>query len=164
MNGFREFCISLAERLCERLAIRLVGRPKVAKTIANTLLQYYVVFGDESRVRIAPSARINNALLNVQSGQIVIEDDVSFGHNVSLLTGTHLTEAMGRDRMTAVPPTGSDITVCRGAWVASNATILGPVRIGEHAVVAAGAVVTKDVASHTLVAGVPAVLVRRVDQ
>jgi acetyltransferase-like isoleucine patch superfamily enzyme len=43
--------------------------------------------------------------------------------------------------------------------VASNATILGPCVIGEHAVVAAGAVVTGDVPARTIYAGVPAKLV-----
>ena len=44
----------------------------------------------------------------------------------------------------------------QGAWVGSGAILLGPCRIGAHAVVAAGAVVTGDVAPETVVAGVPA--------
>ncbi|MEY2443252.1 MAG: hypothetical protein QOJ46_2678, partial [bacterium] len=47
-----------------------------------------------------------------------------------------------------------------GAWIGSGAIVLGPCRIGAHAVVAAGAVVTEDVAPETLVAGVPARTVR----
>jgi acetyltransferase-like isoleucine patch superfamily enzyme len=164
MRSVRAFGLSLAERWCESLAVRLVGRPKVARMIGQALLHHYVVFGDESLVTIAPSARINNALLNVASGRIIIEDDANFGHNVSLLTGTHATSALGRERMNAVPAGGRDIVVCRGAWIASNATVLGPVRIGEHAVVAAGAVVTRDVAAYTIVAGVPARPVRSVDE
>lgn len=44
----------------------------------------------------------------------------------------------------------------RGAWIATNATVVGPCVIGEHAVVAAGAVVTHDVAPYEIVAGNPA--------
>lgn len=163
MSFLREMRIKLAERLYEKLAVRLVRRPKVAQAIAEALLHEYVVFGDPSRVNIASSACINNALLNVQSGRIVIEEDVSFGHNVSLLTGTHSTSALGRARMNAVPAEGRDITISRGAWVASNATIIGPAFIGRHAVVAAGAVVTGNVPQNTIVAGIPARPLRRIE-
>ena len=49
------------------------------------------------------------------------------------------------------------------AWLGSNVTVLPGVRIGEGAVVAAGAVVTKDVASNTVVAGVPAKFIKKID-
>ncbi|MFT4034161.1 MAG: hypothetical protein QM679_01140 [Patulibacter sp.] len=51
-----------------------------------------------------------------------------------------------------------------GAWVAAGAIVLGPCVIGENAVVAAGAVVTGDVAPYTVVAGVPAKPVRRLER
>lgn len=163
MMSVRALGARLTERLCESLAVRLVRRPRVARTIGQALLHQYIVFGDESRVAIAPGARINNALLNVSSGRITIENDVMFGHNVTLLTGSHAIAARGKARLNAVPPDGRDIIVRTGAWIASNATIIGPAVIGEHAVVAAGAVVTGDVAANTLVAGVPARPLRQVD-
>ena len=164
MSSVRTFGINLAERLCESLAVRLVRRPRVARMIRQVLLQQYVIFGDESRVIIAPSACINNALLNVASGRIIIEEDAMFGHNVSLLTGSHATGVRRSARLMAIPSEGRDIIVRSGAWIASNATVIGPAIIGEHAVVAAGAVVTGDVAANTLVAGVPARPVRRLDE
>ena len=45
-------------------------------------------------------------------------------------------------------------------WIGANCVILGGVKIGEHAVIAAGAVVTKDVTSNTIVGGVPAVVIK----
>ncbi|MBX9853873.1 MAG: hypothetical protein K2X86_19190 [Cytophagaceae bacterium] len=48
-----------------------------------------------------------------------------------------------------------------GVWVASKATILRGVKIGEGAVIAAGAVVTKDVPPYTVVAGVPAKVIKK---
>lgn len=45
-------------------------------------------------------------------------------------------------------------------WIGTNCVILGGVTIGEHAVIAAGAVVTKDVAAYSIVGGVPAVLIK----
>ena len=69
-----------------------------------------------------------------------------------------------RRRQTAIQRSGRDVVVGEGAWLASHALVLGPCRIGEHAVVAAGSLVTRDVAPYTLVAGRPATLVRRIEQ
>ena len=49
------------------------------------------------------------------------------------------------------------------AWIGSNATILPGVTIGEGAIVAAGAVVTKDVMAKTIVGGVPAKLIKKIE-
>ncbi|HOO76632.1 MAG TPA: acyltransferase [bacterium] len=53
--------------------------------------------------------------------------------------------------------------VNRGASIGANATILCGVKIGEYAMVAAGAVVTDDVPAHCLVAGIPARIIKRLD-
>ena len=68
----------------------------------------------------------------------------------------------GKDRYMAVIPKGNDITIERGVWVASNVTIIGPCIIGEYAVVAAGYVVTKNVPPYSVVAGVPAKVVKEI--
>ena len=52
--------------------------------------------------------------------------------------------------------------ICRNAWIGAGATILPGVIIGENAVVAAGAVVTKDVAPDTIVGGNPAKFIKNV--
>jgi acetyltransferase-like isoleucine patch superfamily enzyme len=54
--------------------------------------------------------------------------------------------------------------VQRGASICSNATILAGVTIGEQAIVGAGAVVTHDVPAHTIVAGNPARIIRRIGE
>jgi acetyltransferase-like isoleucine patch superfamily enzyme len=115
-----------------------------------------VIFGDLDRVRIDPSATVNDALFNSVSGAITVERDAFFGHGVSLLTGTHDTAKVGVERQRAIPRDGRDIVVGEGAWIASNATVLGPCRIGAHAVIAAGALVVDDVPPNAVAAGVPA--------
>ena len=52
----------------------------------------------------------------------------------------------------------------RGVWVGSNATILQGVTIGEYSIVAAGAVVTRDVPPRTIVGGVPAKVIRHIEE
>lgn len=123
----------------------------------------YSVFGDPARLKLAPGAVVRNALFNTVSGTVTVEENAFFGQGVSLLTGTHDASLTGPARMEAVPQEGRDIVVRRGAWIAGNATVIGPCVIGENAVVAAGAVVTADVEAGTLVAGVPARPVKRLE-
>ena len=130
----------------------------------ESMLYHPAIFGDPSRVAIAEGAVVNDALFNVSSGTIRVEANAFFGHGVSLLTGTHDIETIGPGRKDAIPPSGHDIVVGECAWISSNATIIGPCRIGAHAVVAAGAVVTADVPDYTVVAGVPARPVRTLDR
>ena len=124
--------------------------------IRRNLLFRKLIFGDPRRVSIAESAALNNALLNTMSGRIIIGEHVFCGHNVCLLTGTHEVDAPMHLRKSAIPTEGRDITIGPGAWLASNATILGPCTIGEMAVVAAGALVIGDVPPYAIVGGVPA--------
>jgi acetyltransferase-like isoleucine patch superfamily enzyme len=121
-----------------------------------------IIHGDASRVAIAPTAVVNDALLNVESGTIQVDDWAFFGHGVMVLTGTHDFQSLGRDRQASVPTSGRDVSIGEGAWVSSRALILGPCVIGAHAVVAAGAVVTSDVEPYSIVAGVPARVLGRV--
>jgi acetyltransferase-like isoleucine patch superfamily enzyme len=94
---------------------------------------------------------------------VSIEDGVFVGHGVIFTNDLYprATTAEGQLQTDAdwqVVPT----RVRAGASIGSNATILAGVTIGEGAIVGAGAVVTKDVPPHTIVAGVPARIVRRV--
>ena len=56
------------------------------------------------------------------------------------------------------------IHIGRNAWIGSNSTVLPGVTIGENAVVAAGAVVNKDVPANTIVGGVPAYVIREITE
>lgn len=90
-------------------------------------------------------------------GGIHIDDDVLVGHNCVMATLNHDERPDHRADMTPAP-----IHICRNVWIGANVTILGGVTIGENAIVAAGAVVTKDVAPNTIVAGVPAREIRKI--
>jgi acetyltransferase-like isoleucine patch superfamily enzyme len=85
---------------------------------------------------------------------------VRIGHDVSLLTVSH---ELGDKTLRSGTRIFAPITIGNGVWLASRTTVLPGVTIGDGAVVAAGAVVTRDVAPNTLVAGVPARLVRVID-
>jgi acetyltransferase-like isoleucine patch superfamily enzyme len=124
--------------------------------------QPYLVSGPRSRLKVHPTAWLNDAYLNVGSGTITVDEWAGIAARVSLLTGTHDFSKRDLARQTTVPTEGRDIRICRGAWIACDVTIIGPCTIGEHSVVGAGSVVTKDVPPYTFVAGVPAVAKARV--
>jgi acetyltransferase-like isoleucine patch superfamily enzyme len=87
---------------------------------------------------------------------IDIADHVMIAHKVNLVTAGHPVEPdKRRDYITAEP-----ITIGTNVWIGAAATVLPGVNIGADAVVAAGAVVTHDVPKATLVAGVPARVIR----
>ncbi|WP_330115226.1 acyltransferase [Pseudomonas sp. JS3066] len=83
-----------------------------------------------------------------------IEDDVFIGPNA-----TFTNDPMPRSKV--YPDAFSGITVRRGASIGANATLLPGITIGEHAMVGAGAVVTKDVDEYSVVVGNPARVVRK---
>jgi len=101
---------------------------------------------------------------NVLRGQggITIGDHVYTSPMVQILAVNHVFEDPGRSFVTQ-GITAEGIVVEDDVWVGASAVITDGVHIGRGAVVAAGAVVTHDVPPHTVVAGVPARVVRKID-
>lgn len=92
--------------------------------------------------------------------KLVIGDRVSIAQRVTLATGA----SPNWSRLTRVYPShGGKIVINDDAWIGAGAIILPNVTIGEGAVVGAGAVVTKDVPPYTVVVGVPAKPIKRID-
>ncbi len=156
---------AVAAEVQRALAERLPGIEARAAAAAHELVRANaltepLIWGPPERVHVAESAVVNDALLNTESGSITVGADAFFGHRVCVLTGTHDVARRGQARQLAIPAEGRDVVIEEGAWVGSGAIVLGPCRVGAHAVVAAGSVVTGDVAPATVVAGVPARLVR----
>lgn len=100
--------------------------------------------------------RVRTAAVTHITSDMIIEDDVFLGSHIS----TTNDNKMGRGKLE--PFKGPHIK--RGARIGSNSTILPGVIIGEDAVVAAGAVVTRNVPDRKVVMGVPARIVRDVPE
>jgi acetyltransferase-like isoleucine patch superfamily enzyme len=101
---------------------------------------------------------------NTRSGRILVGANTVFGEDVRVLTGKHANLREARLQgvpLHHVPEGGRDIVIGRNCYIGTAAIIIGPVTIGDHAVIGAGAVVTHDVEPATFVAGVPARLVAR---
>ena len=116
---------------------------------------FYTDFG--KNIMIGKNVFINSGCHFQDQGGIEIGDGTLIGHNVVLATINHdLNPSMKRKNHYAPIKIGNNV------WIGSNATILQGVTIGEWAVIAAGAVVTKDVEPYTVVGGVPAKLIKKV--
>jgi acetyltransferase-like isoleucine patch superfamily enzyme len=139
-----------------------VERPSGARETEDPALFRPLVYGDPARLHLAPTAVVNNALFNLSSGEVTVGEHAFFGHNVSILTGTHDWTTFGAERQVAVPTSGRDIVIEEGVWVSSNATVVAPCRIGAHAVVGVASLVLRDVEPYTVVAGNPARVLRAI--
>ncbi len=94
---------------------------------------------------------------------VTIEDGVFVGHNVSFINDKYH-RSVNADGSMQTEADWSVVTtlVKKGASIGTSTTVLCGVTIGEGAIVGAGSVVTKDVPPHTIVAGVPARVIRKV--
>ena len=127
-------------------------------TVPDTLRvfpPFYTDFG--KNIHIGENVFINACCHFQDHGGVTLGDGCQIGHNVVFATLNHGIEPENR-RFTYPAP----IVLGRNVWVGSNSTILQGVTIGDNSVVAAGAVVTKDVPADTIVGGVPARVIKHI--
>lgn len=117
---------------------------------------FYTDFG--KNITVGEGVFINACCHFQDHGGVTLGDGCQIGHNVIFATLNHELAPERRKKTYPAP-----IVLGRNVWVGSNATILQGVTIGDNAVVAAGAVVTKDVAANTVVGGVPARFIKRIE-
>lgn len=116
------------------------------------MIYYGLEFRDGTKLKIGSSIIGDKALLDARNG-IEIKNNVNISSNVSIYTEQH-------DHRDPEFKSNSDesfkVVIDDRAWIGPNVIILSGVQIGEGAVVAGGAVVTKNVEPYTIVAGIPA--------
>ena len=134
--------------------IELVKRN--SQQIASVLMYAPRIFGEASRVIYNSRYPPYDMFINVLSGRVEVGKDCFFGHGCMLLTGTHDHSKFGPERVSSYPKEGRDIILEEGVWLASRVIVLGPARIGKHAVVGAGSLVRGDLASYGIYVGNPA--------
>ena len=108
-------------------------------------------------IQIGKNVFINHACSFLDMGGITIEDHVLIGPKVNLITENHPLDPADRRSLICKP-----IVIKRNAWIGAGATILPGVTIGENAIVAAGAVVSRNVPVNTIVGGVPAKIIKSI--
>ena len=118
---------------------------------------FHTNFG--KHISLGKNVFINHACTFLDLGGIVIEDEVLVGPKVSLITENHPVAPAQRKMLDL-----KRIVLKRNCWIGANSVILSGVTVGVNSVVAAGSVVTKDVPDDTVVAGVPARVIKKVTE
>ncbi len=128
---------------------------EIAESVA-VFTPLYINYGKNTK--IGNNVFINFDCVFLDLGGITIEEGVLIAPKVSLLSEGH--PLSPDDRQSLVP---GHIHIRKNAWIGAGATILPGVTIGENAVVAAGAVVSKDVPANTVVGGIPAKVIKSIN-
>ena len=114
--------------------------------------------GRANNLTMGNMVHINQGVIIQGSAKIDIGDNVHLSYGSKLVVGNLILEHSTRLQHVANP-----IRICNNVWVGAGAIILGGVTIGKNAVIAAGAVVTKDVPENTIVGGVPAKILKNIN-
>lgn len=125
---------------------------------SSTTIQIPVYINIGKFTRIGKNVYINHLCSFLDMGTITIEDNVLVGPKVNLLTEEHPLSPAERKALMVKP-----VVIKRGAWIGAAATILPGVTVGENSIVAAGAVVNKDVPDNTIVGGIPAKILKSIE-
>lgn len=141
------------EELAE-LFSKLIGKP--VGEMFGLFPPFYTDFG--KNITIGNHVFINSDCKFQDQGGITIDDGALIGHGVVLATLNHDMDPAKRQQLHPAP-----IHIGKCVWIGANATVTGGVTIGDNSIVAAGAVVTKDVPANVVVGGVPAKFIKKIE-
>ena len=133
------------------LLTRLTGR--AIDESVTVFPPFYCEFG--KNLTLGAGVFINMGCRFQDAGGITIGDGTLIGHGSTVVTLNHGNDPARRADMTPAP-----VVIGRKVWLGASVTVVPGVTIGDGAIVGAGAVVTRDVPADTIVAGVPAKVVR----
>lgn len=109
-------------------------------------------------IRIGNGVFINKSCMFVDLGGIELEDNVLIGPEVKILSVNHPLDPKNRRGVIL-----KSVKIRRNAWLGAGVTVCPGVTIGENSIIGAGSVVTKDVPSNTVYAGVPAKFIENIE-
>lgn len=138
----------------ERLS-EITGRQIDKST--TIFIPFYTNFG--LNIKIGKNVFINHACSFLDLGGITIEDDVLIGPRVNLTTENHPVSPSQRKSLVL-----KSILIKKNAWIGAGVTVLPGVTIGTNSIIAAGAVVTKDVPDNSIAGGIPARVIKDVGE
>lgn len=139
-------------------AIRATLTKVTGRSIDNTVEVRLPFYSDYGRhIKIGKFVYISGGATFTDLGGIELADHVLVGPNATIISVNHPLDPKKRRSLELKP-----VRVEDNAWLGANSTILPGVTVGKNAVVAAGAVVTKNVPANTVVAGVPAKVIKKI--
>ena len=165
LHGLLIQCSYQAQRITMKLNTSYHSREEIVEIFSELIGEkvdssfmcfppFYTDFG--KNITIGKNVFFNTGCSFQDRGGITIGDGTMIGMNVTIATLNH---GLSLDTRNTTYP--SPVNIGENVWIGSNATILPGVTIGDNSVVGAGAVVTKDVPKDTVVAGVPAKVIKK---
>ncbi len=144
------------------LALRYVFLKNCAASVGrNVSVQPGVYLLNCKNLHIGDNVSIHPMCYIDAAGSVIIGNDVSIAHNCSILSTNHdWTDTSVPIKYN--PVTFGEVIINDDVWVACGVRILAGITIGQRSIVAAGAVVNKDIEEGTLVGGVPAKVIKRI--
>lgn len=156
-------------RRCQRAWHARVTMPAMRKRLKSCGKNVFIECGADvtcERVSVGDNSYLGRrtTILSTRA-DVIIGKDVMFGPDVTIITGNHRTDLIGRTMRSVTDAEkraqdDEDVVIGDDVWVGCRATILKGVTIGDGSVVAAGSVVTKSVPPYSIVAGVPARVIK----
>lgn len=158
--------ITLLLKMINKLFISPIKRSAFAKCGKNVRIGRGFEMQGAENIYMGSDISINeHALFMCTRAKVIIKDHVMFGPRVTVITGSHRTDIVGRLMASVgndekLPENDQDIVFEGDNWIGTGATILKGVTIGKGAIVAAGAIVTNDVPEYSVVGGMPAKVIK----
>lgn len=139
-----------------------IYRPFLKKCGKNFQVGLYAKLEHLNNIEVADNVYIGHGCwISGIRGGIKFEDEVMLGPFVKMVSSnhTHINKSFRFG-----PGVGDGIFIGRGTWIASNAVITAGVKLGDCCLVAAGAVVTRDFDSFSIIGGIPAREIGKIDE
>lgn len=137
------------------LLSKLIGKP-----LDETFVMFPPFYTDCGKnITIGKNVFINSGCKFQDQGCITLGDGALIGHNVVFATLNH--EFAPKNRSTTIP---APIVIGKNVWIGANATVVPGVTIGDNAIIAAGALVAADIPANSLAAGVPAKILKNIEE
>jgi len=149
-------------RILIGIGVEITGCKNIELGNDISIMKYSSIYAHNATLKIGDnfSMNSNSCIGAADGGEIVIGNNVLIAQNVVLRASDH----EFKDVLIPIQEqghTGGIIVIGDDCWIGANVVITRNVTIGSHSIVAAGAVVTKDVEPFSIVAGVPARLIRK---
>lgn len=145
-------------RYCTQEEIRHLFSLLIGKSVDETFTLFPPFYTDCGKnITVGKNVFINSACCFQDQGGIEIGDETLIGQQTVLATLNHFTEPSQRGSMIPAP-----IKIGKNVWIGAHATILPGVTVGDNSIIAAGAVVNKDVSANIIVGGVPAKIIKNI--
>jgi acetyltransferase-like isoleucine patch superfamily enzyme len=139
--------------------IRALFSKLIGKPVDESFSMFPPFYTDCGKnIAVGKNVFINSGCRFQDQGGIAIGDGAFIGHNVVLATLNHGVKP--EDRTTTYP---APVIIGKNVWIGSNATVVPGVTIGDNSIIAAGAVVTKNVDTNTIVGGNPSRIIRKIE-